>query len=122
MGALFRSFVIAVVVALVAPAAAAAQGVRVVVELDAPGLARSVEASRVLTSAAKQRRLDVASNEPYLRALAARQGAFPASSGWKACAPSTARRPTTGSSTAAPASSARRSCGTTRSLRLAATG
>src|SRR5918994_1998036 len=78
MGGLFRGFVIAVVVALVAPAAAGAQGVRVVVELDAPGLARSVEASRVLTSAAKQRRLDVASNEPYLRSLAARQDAFAA--------------------------------------------
>ena len=76
MSGLFRGLVIVVVFALAAPAAAAARDVRVVVELDAPGLARSVESSRVLTSAAKQRRLDLASGSAYLRSLAARQDAF----------------------------------------------
>jgi hypothetical protein len=76
MDRLFRGLVIGLALALVAPASAAARDVRVVVELDAPGLARSVEHSRVLTSAAKQRRLDLASGASYLRALAAGQDEF----------------------------------------------
>lgn len=76
MVSLFRGLLIGLVLALASPATAAARDVRVIVELDAPGLARSVEQSRVLTTAAKQRRLDLAPHAGYLAALASAQEAF----------------------------------------------
>ena len=77
MGGLLRGVLIAVVVALSAPAAAWAN-VEVVVELDRPGLAQSRAQSRALTAAARAARLEFGSpaSVANLRSLAATQAAF----------------------------------------------
>jgi subtilisin family serine protease len=78
MGGLFRGLLVAVFVALMAPASGFARDVRAVVALDAPSLARSVAESGALTSAVKARRLDLrsATNRSYLAALEASQDRF----------------------------------------------
>lgn len=75
MVALLRGVVIAVVLALAAPASAMAVDVDVVVRLDAPGVAEATARSRVLTRAAKARRLDLGSptSRSYLAGVARAQ-------------------------------------------------
>ena len=71
---------IAVVFALVAPGSAWARDVEVVVRLDSPGVAEASAHSRVLSSASRQRRLDLASptSRSYLDAVALSQERFEA--------------------------------------------
>jgi subtilisin family serine protease len=66
-----RGLLIGVAVALIAPTSAFGGRVQVVVRLDAPGLAQAVEKSRALSSASKQRRLDLraAPSRAYLAEL-----------------------------------------------------
>ena len=69
---------IAAFFALAAPGSAWARDVEVVVRLDAPGVAEATAQSRVLSSAAKQRRLDLRSptSRSYLDAVALAQQSF----------------------------------------------
>jgi subtilisin family serine protease len=78
MVALLRGVLIAAALALVAPTAAPAGTVEVIVRLDGPGLAEAVEQSRALSPAAKQRRLELgaASSRAYLRELDTVQAKF----------------------------------------------
>jgi subtilisin family serine protease len=76
--ALLRGLLIVAAAALIAPSAAWAGKVEVVVRLDAPGLALAVEQSRALSATAKQRRLDLraAPSRAYLAALEAEHARF----------------------------------------------
>jgi subtilisin family serine protease len=76
--ALLRGLLIVAAAALIAPSAAWAGKVEVVVRLDAPGLALAVEQSRALSATAKQRRLDLraAPSRAYLDALEAEHARF----------------------------------------------
>jgi subtilisin family serine protease len=75
---LLRGLLIVAAAALIAPSAAWAGKVQVVVRLDAPGLAQAVEQSRALSAASKQQRLDLraASSRAYLAELDAAHARF----------------------------------------------
>jgi subtilisin family serine protease len=80
MGRLRTGVLIVVAGALLAPASAWASEVDVVVRLDSPGLAEATAQSRVLTTATKQRRLELGSptSRSYLAAVDAAQARFEA--------------------------------------------
>src|SRR6187551_1884917 len=78
IGFVLRGVVLLSLLALVAPSAAWARDVEVVVRLDAPGLASATKQSRVLSASAKARRLDLRtpSSRSYLEQLSASQASF----------------------------------------------
>ena len=80
VGLLLRGVVLLSLLALVAPSAALARNVEVVVRLDAPGLAQANKQSRVLSASTKARRLDLAAptSRSYLEQLSTSQETFEA--------------------------------------------
>ena len=77
---MLRGVLLLSLLALLAPGAAWARDVEVVVRLDTPGLAQATSHSRVLSSSAKARRLDLRTpmSRSYLEQLSASQESFEA--------------------------------------------
>jgi Subtilase family len=80
VGLLLRGVVLLSLLAILAPSAAWARDVEVVVRLDAPGLAQATKESRVLSASTKARRLDLRAptSHSYLERLSASQESFEA--------------------------------------------